>query len=56
MGRLLSLLNTQALGVDVIEAEGTRYAVDCNAAPSFRDAGLEAALTDSIHRTVPGTD
>jgi hypothetical protein len=56
MGRLLSLLNTQALGVDVIEAEGTRYAVDCNAAPSFRDAGLEAPLTDSIHRTVPGTD
>jgi hypothetical protein len=51
MGRLLSLMETQALGVDVIDAEGTRYAVDCNAAPSFREAGLESALTDSIHRT-----
>ena len=25
---------------------------DCNAAPSFRAAGLETALTDSIHNTV----
>lgn len=53
MGRLLSLVDTEALGVDVIESEGTRYAVDCNAAPSFRAAGLEAALTDSIHRAAP---
>jgi hypothetical protein len=53
MGRLLSLTDAQALGVDVIEAESTRYAVDCNAAPSFREAGLESALTDSIHRAVP---
>lgn len=52
MRRLLSLLDTQALGVDVVEADGTHYAVDCNAAPSFREAGLESALTDSIHRTV----
>jgi hypothetical protein len=51
MGRLLSLADTQAIGVDVIESEGTRYAVDCNAAPSFRAAGLEEALTDSIHRS-----
>lgn len=56
MSRLLSLADTQAVGVDVIEAEGARYAVDCNAAPSFRDAGLESALTDSIHRTVPKTE
>jgi len=50
MRRLLSLADTEALGVDVIESAGTRYAVDCNAAPSFRAAGLETALTDSIHR------
>lgn len=56
MGRLLSLMDTQAIGVDVIDADGTRYAVDCNAAPSFREAGLESALTDSIHRTVPNVD
>jgi glutathione synthase/RimK-type ligase-like ATP-grasp enzyme len=56
MGRLLSLADTQAVGVDIIESEGTRYAVDCNAAPSFREAGLESALTDSIHRMVPTTE
>ena len=56
MGRLLSLTDAQALGVDVIEADGVRYAVDCNAAPSFREAGLESALTDSIHRTVPSAE
>jgi hypothetical protein len=56
MGRLLSMMDTQALGVDVIEAEGTRYAVDCNAAPSFREAGLESALTDSIDRTAPNVE
>jgi hypothetical protein len=53
MGRLLSLADTEAIGVDVIESEGTHYAVDCNAAPSFRAAGLETALTDSIHESVP---
>lgn len=53
MGRLLSVLETQAVGVDIIESGGQRYAVDCNAAPSFRQAGLEGALTDSIHRLVP---
>jgi hypothetical protein len=56
MGRLLSMADTQAVGVDIIESEGTRYAVDCNAAPSFREAGLESALTDSIHRMVPTTE
>lgn len=56
MERLLSLVDTQSLGVDVIEADGTRYAVDCNAAPSFREAGLESALTDAIHRAVPNPD
>lgn len=56
MEGLLSAMDTQALGVDIVEADGTRYAVDCNAAPSFRDAGLESALTDSIHRTVPDVD
>jgi hypothetical protein len=53
MGRLLSVLETEAVGVDIIESDGQRYAVDCNAAPSFRQAGLEGALTDSIHRLVP---
>lgn len=53
MARLLSLVDTQALGVDVVETADARYAVDCNAAPSFRQAGLESALTESIHRTVP---
>ena len=56
MKRLLSLMETQALGVDIIEAEGTRYAVDCNAAPSFRAAGLETALADSIHRASPNAE
>ncbi|WP_276258218.1 ATP-grasp domain-containing protein [Haloglomus litoreum] len=56
MAQLLSLADTEAIGVDVIEADGRRYAVDCNAAPSFRQAGLESALTDSIHRAVPSTD
>lgn len=56
MERLLSLADTQALGVDVIESEGVRYAVDCNAAPSFREAGLETPLTDSIHRLALGDE
>jgi glutathione synthase/RimK-type ligase-like ATP-grasp enzyme len=56
MERLLSLADTQAVGVDIIEADDSRYAVDCNAAPSFREAGLESALTDSIHRAAPGTE
>lgn len=56
MKRLLALMEIQALGVDVIEVEGTRYAVDCNAAPSFRAAGLETALADSIHRAVPNAE
>ncbi|WP_435346068.1 histidine kinase [Haloarchaeobius sp. HRN-SO-5] len=56
MRRLLSLTDAQALGVDVIDADGTHYAVDCNAAPSFRAAGLESALTESIHQKVPDTD
>lgn len=52
MERLLSLVDAQALGVDIVEADGTRYAVDCNIAPSFRETGLESALTDSIHQAV----
>ena len=56
MNRLLSLADTQAIGVDIIKSEGIHYAVDCNAAPSFRAAGLEAALTDSIHRSVPNAE
>ncbi|MCU4719452.1 ATP-grasp domain-containing protein [Halapricum hydrolyticum] len=56
MGRLLTLMDTEVLGVDIIEADDTRYAIDCNAAPSFREAGLESALTDSIHRAVPNAD
>ena len=56
MERLLSLVDTEALGVDVIETEDGRYAVDCNAAPSFRAAGLEMALTDSIHRAVQNVE
>jgi glutathione synthase/RimK-type ligase-like ATP-grasp enzyme len=56
MAQLLSLADTQAVGVDVIESDGRRYAVDCNAAPSFRQAGLESALTDSIHRAAPDTE
>lgn len=56
IGRLLSLIDAQALGVDIVEADGTRYAVDCNSAPSFRQAGLESALTDSIHRAALSHD
>ncbi|WP_435360119.1 hypothetical protein [Haloarchaeobius sp. DFWS5] len=42
-----------ALGVDVVIADGDPYAVDVNAAPSFRGTGLDAAITDSIASLLP---
>ncbi|WP_435196943.1 histidine kinase [Natronomonas sp. EA1] len=46
--RLVRSLGVRSLGVDLVQTEGRLVAVDCNVAPSFRDAGLEAALVDSI--------
>jgi hypothetical protein len=45
---LLALTGARALGVDVVVAEGTNYAVDVNPTMSFRDADLVDAVTDSI--------
>lgn len=46
--RLVRLTGSQALGVDVVEAEGTHYAVDVNPAMSFRHAGMEGELAASV--------
>lgn len=41
-------LSVRSLGVDLVGTEGRLVAVDCNVAPSFREAGLEGPLVDSI--------
>jgi len=46
--RLLARTGARALGVDFVRTADGYYAVDVNAAPSFRRTGLEAALADSI--------
>jgi hypothetical protein len=50
--RLVRRTESQALGVDCIEADGEFWAVDVNPAMSFRHAGLEAELADSVCRTL----
>ncbi|MFB6171718.1 MAG: histidine kinase [Haloarculaceae archaeon] len=46
--RLLRFADARALGVDVVEVDGTPHAVDVNPATSFRRTGLEDELADSI--------
>lgn len=46
--RLMERTDTQAIGVDVVHADGDAYAVDVNPAMSFRHADREAELADSM--------
>lgn len=46
--RLLRLTDSQAIGVDVVEAEGAPWAVDVNPAMSFRHVGMEDDLAASV--------
>jgi hypothetical protein len=46
--RLLALTDSQALGVDLVEAEGDLWAVDVNPAMSFRNADMDDELVDSV--------
>jgi hypothetical protein len=46
--RLLERTGSQAIGVDVVRSHGEYYAVDVNPAMSFRNAGLETELADSM--------
>jgi len=46
--RLMELVDAHAIGVDIVDADGTPYAVDVNPAMSFRNAGMEDALADSM--------
>jgi glutathione synthase/RimK-type ligase-like ATP-grasp enzyme len=46
--RLMALTGSQAIGVDIVHSNGEPYAVDVNPAMSFRHAGMEAELADSM--------
>jgi len=46
--RLVTMIDAQALGVDLVVAEGQHWAVDVNPAPSFRHTGMEDALVASV--------
>lgn len=46
--RLVTMTDAQALGVDLVVAEGQYWAVDVNPAPSFRHTGMEHDLVASI--------
>lgn len=46
--RLMSLTDSQAIGVDVVWSNGEPYAVDVNPAMSFRHAEMEARLVESM--------
>ena len=46
--RLMELVDAHAIGVDVVDVDGAPYAVDVNPAMSFRNAGMEDALADSM--------
>lgn len=46
--RLLETTNSQGIGVDFVESDGTFWAVDVNPAMSFRHAGMEGELADSV--------
>lgn len=45
---LMDLVDAHAIGVDVIYADGTPYAVDVNPAMSFRHMEMEPSLADSM--------
>jgi hypothetical protein len=51
---LMGLTDSQALGVDVVEADGEWWAVDVNPAMSFRNAGMEPALAASVFERLGG--
>lgn len=46
--RLVAMTDAQALGVDLVVAEGQYWAVDVNPAPSFRHTGMEDELVASV--------
>jgi len=46
--RLMDLVDAHTIGVDVVDADGTPYAVDVNPAMSFRNADMEDVLADSM--------
>jgi hypothetical protein len=46
--RLVTMTDAQALGVDLVVAEGQYWAVDVNPAPSFRHTGMEDELVASV--------
>jgi hypothetical protein len=46
--RLVTMTDAQALGVDLVVADGQYWAVDVNPAPSFRHTGMEHALVASV--------
>lgn len=52
--RLLEQTGARALGVDVVYANDEPIAIDANVATSFRYAGLEEQLVDSIERAARG--
>lgn len=46
--RLVRITDSQAIGVDIIRSRDRYYAVDVNPAMSFRNAGMENELADSM--------
>lgn len=53
---LLRAVDAQALGVDVVHADGRAYAVDVNPAMSFYGTGMEADLVRSVLARLPDAD
>ncbi|WP_254537263.1 hypothetical protein [Halomarina litorea] len=53
---LLRAVGAQALGVDVVHADGVAYAVDVNPAMSFRGVGMDEDLVESVLARLPATD
>jgi hypothetical protein len=52
INRLLRCTGVSGLGVDLIDVDGTMYAIDANPATSFRRTGLETAIVESIETLV----
>lgn len=51
--RLVRLTDSQAIGVDFVRADGEFWAVDVNPAMSFRNAGMEDLLAESVCARLP---
>ncbi|WP_435334538.1 hypothetical protein [Haloarchaeobius sp. TZWWS8] len=49
---LVGRTGARGLGVDIVLVDGEPVAVDVNPAPSFRGAGLDDAITESVERLV----